>query len=468
MHRQICTLLLLITANVALGGTVDPPMRIKVLKLDKSELSGVITSYSADDFTVVDAKKVETKVTWDLLPPDVVFNLNDRLMSPRKVPAEDWFKLGQKLLTMPGGRAPAGQAFARAVRIDPKLKDQIAAAKKEANVSTEKVGPTPAGLNGRNDGRMDSRSTQPVSTQPASPFDPRDPEKKVLGPQVIGAIDPNAWGKQTADETKQSIEKLKAFGAETNQKLGTKCTLYETQYFLFYSDLPAADAQNWAGVLDRMYLKLSLLFGIPNGENLWHGKALVLVFGREEDYLKFEIKMHQTIAAGTAGMCHAFGSGDVHIAFYRQPNEMDFAHVLVHESVHGFLHRYRSAIDVPSWANEGLAEAIATDMVPRKGIAQSALADARGDLQSRKSLDDFFTTDHIVAWQYPVARTLTEFMIRSNKQGYVDFINGIKDGLKWDEALKTKYGVSTDQLVNAYGNSMGVAGLKAGEVAETR
>jgi hypothetical protein len=147
---------------------------------------------------------------------------------------------------------------------------------------------------------------------------------------------------------------------------------------------------------------------------------------------------------------------------------MDFAHVLVHESVHGFVHRYRSPEDVPSWANEGLAEAIATQLVPRKGLAQSAAADARGDLQAHKSLEEFYTTDHIVAWQYPVARTLTEFMINQNKAGYVDFINGIKDGLKWEESLKTKYGVTPEQLTLAYGNWMSVAGLKAGEVAEKK
>ncbi len=211
-----------------------------------------------------------------------------------------------------------------------------------------------------------------------------------------------------------------------------------------------------------MYGKLSILFGVTPGDNLWHGKALVFVFSREEDYLKFEIKMHDTVASGTAGMCHTFGSGDVHIAFYRQANDLDFAHVLVHESVHGFVHRYRSPVNIPSWANEGLAEAISTDMIPQPGMAQSGSADARNDLQTRKTLDKFFTTDHIVAWQYPVARTLTEFMIHQSKKGYVDFINGIKDGMAWDESLKTKYGVTPDQLVIAYGNSMGVAGLKTG------
>src|SRR5678816_1538790 len=97
---------------------------------------------------------------------------------------------------------------------------------------------------------------------------------------------------------------------------------------------------------------------------------------------------HQTMAAGTAGMCHQYGNGDVHIAFYRQPNDLDFANVLVHESIHGFLHRYRSPVDVPSWANEGLAEAIAADMVNRKGLTQAATAEARNELQTRKTLEN--------------------------------------------------------------------------------
>ena len=186
----------------------------------------------------------------------------------------------------------------------------------------------------------------------------------------------------------------------------------------------------------------------------------MFVFANEADYLKFEVKVHGTVAAGTAGLCHVFGNGDVRIAFYRQPNDLDFAHVLVHESIHGFLHRYRSPVPIPSWANEGLAEAIAADMVPRHGIAQSQAADARADLQSRKSLDDFFEAEQVVAWQYPVARTLTEFMIRQNKTGYVDFINALKDGVPWEEALKKHYGVNPEQLVSAYGQSMAVPGLK--------
>ncbi len=53
-------------------------------------------------------------------------------------------------------------------------------------------------------------------------------------------------------------------------------------------------------------------------------------------------------------------------------------------------------------------------------------------------------------------------MIHQSSKGYVDFINGLKDGMKWDASKSDKYGVSPEQLVNSYGNSMGVAGLKTG------
>jgi hypothetical protein len=132
----------------------------------------------------------------------------------------------------------------------------------------------------------------------------------------------------------------------------------------------------------------------------------------------------------------------------------------VHESVHGFLHRYRSPVSIPSWINEGFAELVAAEMVPRVGLTQAGTAQARQDLQTRRDLEKMFESEQIVAWQYSVARTLADFMIQQNRKGYVEFINGIKDGLSWEDALMQKYGVSLQQLLAAYGNFMGVPGLQ--------
>jgi hypothetical protein len=172
--------------------------------------------------------------------------------------------------------------------------------------------------------------------------------------------------------------------------------------------------------------------------------------------------MHQTEAKGTAGMCHQFGDGMVHIAFYRQEKDLEFAHVLVHESSHGFLHRYKSPVPVPSWANEGLAEWIATTLLAEQWPKhqKDVKNNAGYFLREHKGVGDLFTVDHIEGWQYPVSEMLTTYMIERNARGYVGFINGIKDGLNWQESLRKNAHWTPQQLVPEFAEAMGVRQLK--------
>ena len=289
------------------------------------------------------------------------------------------------------------------------------------------------------------------------------------GPEVVGKVDESAWGKLTPEQETAAVEELKKFGEETRAKVNGNLVLNETKYFLFYSDLKPAEAAKWARMLDQMYGKLAALFGIKGGENIFRGKAAVFVFAKEEDYQNFQKTMHDTDAAGTAGLCHCFGNGDVHIGFFRQPNEMDFAAVLVHESVHGFLHRYKKPPTIPTWVNEGLAETIASELVPQKGKRQEYRQFAITQLRERGTLgNDFFTGDRLEGWQYPVAQLLTEFMIKQDKKRYVAFIDGIKDGMKWEEALTQKYGAPRDRLVAVFSDSLNVRGVSAAQATPDR
>src|SRR4051812_7098392 len=97
--------LLLFVSVIARGATVDPPQRIKVSKLDRTEVSGLVTAYDENGLDVMDAQKQVSKVPWEALPADAVINWNERLV--RKGTADDWFNLGKKLLAMPNGRGPA-------------------------------------------------------------------------------------------------------------------------------------------------------------------------------------------------------------------------------------------------------------------------------------------------------------------------------------------------------------------------
>jgi hypothetical protein len=265
------------------------------------------------------------------------------------------------------------------------------------------------------------------------------------GPVIIGAAQKRMWGKLTTAEQTQSVTELKAFAMDTPLGKAGSLHLKETRYFLFYSDLPDTEATNWSSLLDRMYGLLAGLFDVSG--NIFRGKALIFVFSKEQDYMAYQKQIEGVDAKGTAGMTNSYGSGMVHISFFRQKNELDFAHVLVHESTHGFVHRYRSPIRLPSWASEGLAEEIASELVPIKGEGAWLKDVTRKEVRAHQGVGrDFFEVQHIAGWQYPIAESFARLMINENRSGYVRFVNAIKDGTSVDEALDKKYGASKEKI----------------------
>src|SRR6185437_1766456 len=108
---------------------------------------------------------------------------------------------------------------------------------------------------------------------------------------------------------------LKSFAQEARDSLGVQVSAFETKYFIFCSDLSPKEAQQWAALLDRMYDRLSEMFAVPTGKNIWRGKALIFVFSKNADYQRYEKQIMHTDPGNTAGMCHSSSTGNVHIAF---------------------------------------------------------------------------------------------------------------------------------------------------------
>jgi len=103
------------------------------------------------------------------------------------------------------------------------------------------------------------------------------------------------------------------------------------------------------------------------------------------------------------------------------------------------------------------------------GVCESGVRRVRQRLRERGTLgNDFFTGDRLEGWQYPVAQLLTEFMIKQDKKRYVAFIDGIKDGMKWEESLTQKYGAPKDRLVAVFSDSLNVRGLSAAQATPDR
>jgi hypothetical protein len=280
-------------------------------------------------------------------------------------------------------------------------------------------------------------------------------------PRNSGDANPAYWGHLTEDQEVAAVSQLKKFAEDAADKLKRPLRLQESRFFLFYSDLGEIESTRFSSLLERMYARMLDLFGLPKGENLWRGKALFFAFSRIEDYRLYERLVENNDPGESFAITHCFGDGMVHTAFFRYPDQAEFEHLLVHESVHGFLHRYRTPARVPSWANEGLADEAAAELIfnPKRGPFMLDLV-KKGLEKHKGSVGDFFTARHIDGWQYPIAETLAAWMIHQNRQRYLDFINGIKDGQTWDESLKKNFKMPPDKLLAEYGKAIGVKTIK--------
>ncbi len=420
---------------------LDRPISIVVSPDPQTRLRGRLTAWDAQGFDLTDADNTVHDVAWSQLPVQQVYTIHETLL--RTGDGSAWLDLGVRLREMEGGEAVAERAFVRAERLDGSLKPRIDRARKGESIDEPQTAPPTVG-----------GGDVPAGDGPSQV------EGISSGPRIVGGLQHENWGPQSKEKTDAAIARLNAFGDETRQKINPNLKLFETDFFLCYTDLSPDESRRWAGELDLMYHRLCDLFAIKRGENIWLGKCLIFIFRNEPDYHRFQATMHQTDSQGTAGMCHGYGSGDVHVAFYRRPNEMMFAHILVHEAVHGFLHRYRSPIHIPTWINEGLAEVISFELVPKAPAVPRLQEWGKSQMKILGSTGRMFDADRLEGWQYGIASHLTTFMIQQNKRGYVAFINGIKDGQEWPQSLEKNYGAPLDRLLRVYGETVKVPNLR--------
>ncbi|MCY2996057.1 MAG: hypothetical protein NTY19_50645 [Planctomycetota bacterium] len=282
------------------------------------------------------------------------------------------------------------------------------------------------------------------------------------------------WLPLTPEQQMRALAEQKKYLQQVGEEFKpTKMHLFEQQRFLFYTDMSGKWVLAHARYLDNMYKTLCGVFGIDPRSNIWYGKALVIAFEQKPSYVRFEQKYfpQSTMAEKTVGLAHQDPDGQVVISCWLGNNAADFANTLVHETVHGFLHRYKSRQNVPNWVNEGAAEWIAIHVTGGSGFAKrrqqaavSALAAESWEVKGR-----FFSAANIKGEEYGLAFSLTDFLLRTDKAKYKRLMDGIKTGDHWEECLRAAYGWSVDDLVRRYAGDPGLLpdlGVSADGIAQ--
>lgn len=276
------------------------------------------------------------------------------------------------------------------------------------------------------------------------------------GRQLWGGVSDEQQALAIDEYKKEYIDKVKLVFANRDVQL------HETKFFLFCTDMPADQIEVYIANLDRMYIELCKLFGIFKETNIWRGKCLVVAFQERSGFVRFETEiMGHAAPEWTQGLCHSFGNGKVVISCYRGNNLAFFGNLLVHETTHGFLHLYRSNVDIPSWLNEGLAEWVANLVVPESNTVPNRQRQAIPKIQNTGTMGGMLDNPgNIESWQYGLASGIAQVLIDANPQAYGGMFTLIKEGATWREALDELYGMTPEELAAGYGRTVGIPELK--------
>jgi hypothetical protein len=271
------------------------------------------------------------------------------------------------------------------------------------------------------------------------------------------------WPELTEEQQKERVVEQKKYLDKVAKKFSTlNMKLYETRHFLFLSDLSPQWVPMYTSCLDAMHNQLCTAYAIKDKDSVWQGKLPVIAFADSLSFEECEKTFFGRSVSGKSyqGLAHKSSNGDVVVTCHCGVDPYYFAIVLVHETTHGFNHRYKSAVQLPNWLDEGIAEWSAMSVVQKNtsilhkvqvGLTQ---AKEQGNLGG-----DFFTVDHIDRWQYGIATSMVGFLLKSDGKAFRKMLEAIKHGTKWEDALKDAYGVTPAELTTAFGKTVGIPNL---------
>ena len=269
------------------------------------------------------------------------------------------------------------------------------------------------------------------------------------------------WKHLTVEEQEVFLKDQAKFVEDAKKKLNIPLRQIETQFFTFVTDLNSVEVDGYIAYLDAMYAELCKAFGLPPEKNIWAGKCVVFAFRTQATYLAFEaavMEIGPARLAKTQGLCHQFPNGRVIFAGYKGTNNF-FGHTLVHETSHGFVHRYLSSARAPSWLNEGMADWLADKVVKGRKIKDRQRS-AAARVKLKNDWNDVLNIERITGEQYGICSVLVEILVaRDSGQGkFKNFIDDIKAGHSAQEGLKKNFNMTYPELQAIYGQT--IAGWK--------
>ena len=417
------------------------PISVRFELADGVRVAGEMTACDDDGFDGSFGRR-----EWIDLKFDDAWKLHQRVMNPEA--AGDWVNLGRIMLLLsakqPLAATRSETAFRRALQIDEGLKDEIERVKEDVAAAGKAV----------RDAARAAESQKLTTLSPES-----GPTMRPNGAEWSATL----WPNQTDEERANAILTVRADAESILKQAGVTIAPAETDHFLVYSELERPQTAEWAMRLERALQALEFVLNPgfdPRDKDRpiriypW-GKVVVFIWKEQDRFKMVEAETFQHLVPNAAlAVCHYSGPR-AFINCWHEDDDEAFEWALLTETVHGLMHRCLSPRRLPAWANDGMAEMIASrankySLQGRDRRKQALeLIRAGGDVNALLDLKyqdaTFPGSDGLGA---PAGSLLVELMMNEKPQRLVKWILAVKTGKDWVESLREDYGTPREEIVN--------------------
>ncbi len=261
------------------------------------------------------------------------------------------------------------------------------------------------------------------------------------------------------DEQAAATEEHRGFLRDAIKKLSGPFRIEETKTTLILTDVSPALIRPLGVYADQLNDQLAELFGIPVGDSIWRGKAIIAAFSTPAGFAEFEVKVFDNPNhGGTTGV----RSGDqrfVQTMVITEINTGVLRGIGWGYSL-GFAHRLHSDLNDSSvWMRMGIASLLGSLTTNDTRRLQSQRVSVADRLKQQPSLRGVLNATRIDQALWPMCGQLVHSLMVKDTTAMGQLFRDLKLGVSLDDALVQNFGVTPEQFAAQFGQSLGVAGV---------
>lgn len=232
----------------------------------------------------------------------------------------------------------------------------------------------------------------------------------------------------------------------------------ETESTLLLTDLPESATRSLRTYVDALNESLNRVFDIPKGDSVWRGKAILAVFSSATKFGAFEERVMNNLNHGGRPGVRESNKRFLQTAIIREMNP-NIARAICWGYSLGFANRLHSDARGVVWMKMGIAHMMQYAIIPAPRLQKQQREKLITQLKRHGSLLGLLRATKLEQDRWPLSGQLVEFLIARDAIAFGQLFRDTKLGVDLEDALQQNYGVTLDELAQAFGQSLGVANV---------